>query len=492
MQVRSLFGLYRPLSALRLVENMESFLRSSRDALKSVGRDSTGLHVVLGNEACDLDSMVSAITLAYFLSKTLEPGKVALPVLNIPRQEFPLRTDNVFLLKEGGLAQDLLVFRDEIDLHALRQTKQLSLTLVDHNVLPSGDAHLEETVVEVIDHHQLERTPTPACPVTVETVGSCATLVTERITQKAPDLLDPQVAHLLYGTIVVDCVNMAPEAGKVTPKDSQYAALLESRFPSLPPRGALFQSLQTAKFDVSGLSTEQMLLKDMKATSGGDLKLAVSVVYMTLEAFLQRRGLQQELCEFCHKHKYNLLVAMTISFKENNQPFRQLAVYSSSTLYREQLSHALEKAQNPYLELAPMSSPYADVKAYLQGNTLASRKKVLPIIKDFLRDWEKRTTPAGNVDELGDLEGGGGCGCCCPGMEDGGQYHSQQCVEDPGVDEEESSRVPPTPMNSLVEGCPLDDGLPRLSEEVISEKFRRMACQQGDTGAVTGTTKDQL
>ena len=52
--------------------------------------------------------------------------------------------------------------------------------------------------------------------------------------------------------VVLDCVNMAPAAGKVTPKDSQYASMLENRFPTLPPRGALFQALQNAKFDVSG------------------------------------------------------------------------------------------------------------------------------------------------------------------------------------------------------------------------------------------------
>jgi len=57
---------------------------------------------------------------------------------------------------------------------------------------------------------------------------------------------------VLTGSIILDCVNMAPEAGKVTPKDSQYAIFLEKRFPKLPPRGALFQSLQNAKFDVSG------------------------------------------------------------------------------------------------------------------------------------------------------------------------------------------------------------------------------------------------
>lgn len=63
----------------------------------------------------------------------------------------------------------------------------------------SGDHSLEEAVVEVIDHHLLEREPSPTCAVTVEMVGSCATLVTERILQEAPDVLDQQAAQLLYG-----------------------------------------------------------------------------------------------------------------------------------------------------------------------------------------------------------------------------------------------------------------------------------------------------
>ncbi|XP_045064857.1 exopolyphosphatase PRUNE1-like [Coregonus clupeaformis] len=441
---------------------MEMFLKSCRNVLKGNAEGSPEFHVVLGNEACDLDSMVSALAYAYFLPKTLDSGKIPLPVLNIPRQEFPLRTDNAFLLRESGLSQDDLVFRDEVDLGSLHRAGRLDLTLVDHNVLPSSDRDLEEAVVEVIDHHLLERKPSPSCSVTVETVGSCTTLVTERIIQKAPEVLDQQVAQLLYGTIVLDCVNMAPEAGKVTPKDSQYAVLLETRFPNLPPRGVLFQSLQNAKFDVSGLTTEQMLLKDMKVASERDLKLAVSVIYMTLEAFLQRQSLQQELCEFCHKHSYNLVVAMTISFNDNKEPFRQLAVYSSSTLYREEMSQALEQARNPSLILSPMSSPYSDIKAYLQGNTLASRKKVLPIIKDFLRDRERSAVHCGNLEE---------------------SYESPRqraCTEDAGI--EEDSHFPPTPMNSLVEGCPLDNGLPRISAEALTEKFSNMASQEENAG----------
>ncbi|XP_066540195.1 exopolyphosphatase PRUNE1 isoform X2 [Hoplias malabaricus] len=441
---------------------METYLRSCRDVLQGHMKNSSGLlHVVLGNEACDMDSMVSALTFAYFLSKTLDSGKAVVPVMNIPRAEFSLRSDSIFLLRETGLSQDYLLFRDEVDLHGLQK---LAITLVDHNVLPEADSALEETVVEVIDHHRLERAPSPACPVTVETVGSCATLVTERIVQKAPEVLDQQVAQLLYGTIITDCVNMAPEAGKVTPKDSQYAILLETRFPKLPPRNILFQSLQNAKFDVSGLTTEQMLLKDMKAVSGGDLRLAVSVIYMTLEPFLQRPGLQQELCEFCHKYSYNLVVAMAISFIDNKEPFRQLAVYSSSTLYRDEVSKALEKARNPNLDLSPMSSPYQDVKTFIQGNTLASRKKVLPIISDFLKDREWKMAQGSNLEDL-DLEDD----CIDPS-------DSPQFCEDPAM--EEDSGVPPTPMNSLVEGCPLDNGLPKINTEVLVEKVSKIASEE--------------
>ncbi|KAM4601036.1 exopolyphosphatase PRUNE1 isoform 2-T3 [Polymixia lowei] len=428
---------------------METFLTSCHEALEvNADNASTGFHVVLGNEACDLDSMVSALAHAYFLYKTVQNDRFPLPVLNIPKAEFVLRTDSLFLLRQTGLSQDLLLFRDQLDLRGLQQDGRLALTLVDHNILPSLDSELEGAVVEVIDHHHQEREPSPSCPVTVETVGSCATLVIERIFQKAPEILDQQLALLLYGTIVLDCVNMAPEAGKVTPKDSQYSALLETHFPGLPPRGALFQSLQNAKFDVSGLTTDQMLLKDMKAVSGGDLHLAVSVIYLTMEELLQRANLEEDLSAFCQKHGYDLLLAMTISFKDNKEPFRQLAIYSHSALYREEVSHALEQARSPALSLCPISSPYPHIKAYLQGNTLASRKKLLPIVKDFLREHK-----------------GDGCR--------GDQEEASLEAE---------SQVPPTPMNSLVEGCPLDNGLPRISAQVLQEKFSKMAAQEESAG----------
>ncbi|XP_049586146.1 exopolyphosphatase PRUNE1 isoform X1 [Syngnathus scovelli] len=410
---------------------MDDFLSACHATVQASAGLPSGcpFHVVLGNEACDLDSMASSLAYAYFLSKTcgIEEALVV-PLLNIQREELPLRSDNVFLLRQIGLSPDLLLFRDQLDLVALRRSDRLRLTLVDHNVLPSSDASLEGAVVEVIDHHMLEQEPSPSCPATVETVGSCATLVTERLLQKAPHILDQQLAQLLYATILADCVNMAPAAGKVTAKDSLIATALEARFPSLPPRAALFQALHNAKFDVSGLNTEQMLMKDMKMLKGS-LSMAISVLYLPIEVFLQRAELEEELSGFCRKLALDVLVLMSISFTEAKQPIRELALFSHSATCREQVSHFLERASDPALDLHAISCPHDHVVAFHQGNALASRKKLLPLLKDFVR------------------------------------------VRRGQDKDDEERRVPPTPANSLVEGCPLDAGPPPISAHALHDKF---------------------
>ncbi|XP_040267374.1 exopolyphosphatase PRUNE1 [Bufo bufo] len=489
---------------------MERFLQDCTAAVQSEGLD---FHVILGNEACDLDSAVSAITLAYFLAKT-SPSKnlVYVPVLNIPREDFPLRTESTFFFKENRISEELLIFRDEIDLGGLYEAGRLGLSLVDHNVLSRTDSFMEDVITEVIDHRTLERRLSRNCRVTAELVGSCTTLVAEKIIQEAPHILDSQLASMLRGTIVLDCVNMAPAAGKVTPKDREYVQILEAKFPDLPPRGTMFDSLQNAKFDVSGLTTDQMLRKDLKVLFSRDINMAVSAVYMDIEDFLRRTNLEKELQDFCRRHHYNVVVAMAIAFTSANEPKRQIAVYSQQGPLRAAVSKVLEEATTPCLELSPISCHYCNhVTGYSQGNTAASRKKVLPILKDFLRrrdSGENGGPPMqsfregykgpselteGNVEDysegseqLGDPEEQpdnvdicGGDGTKCKGY--GSGFRRQ--MED-GLDEENS--FPPTPMNSLVEGCPLDRGLPKLTAEAILERISRITVIDSEVNSTTG------
>ena len=61
----------------------------------------------------------------------------------------------------------------------------VKIILVDHNNI--FDESLEqECLVEIIDHHQLCKTFAEDVRVKVETVGSCSTLVMERIWDENP------------------------------------------------------------------------------------------------------------------------------------------------------------------------------------------------------------------------------------------------------------------------------------------------------------------
>ena len=94
---------------------------------------------------------------AYVFQTKSQPDVVYLPLLNILRTEIKFRAEILHHLGQFSLGEDLLTFRDQLDLHALRDADTLRLTLVDHNVLPVQDQPLEAAVVQVIDHHKRER-----------------------------------------------------------------------------------------------------------------------------------------------------------------------------------------------------------------------------------------------------------------------------------------------------------------------------------------------
>lgn len=445
---------------------MEDYLQDCRAALQ----DSRPLHVVLGNEACDLDSMVSALALAFYLTKTSEAEDIFIPVLNIKRSELPLRGDNVFFLQEVKIPEPALIFRDEIDLLALHQAGQLTLILVDHHILPKSDAALEEAVAEVLDHRPIEQKYCPPCHVSVELVGSCATLVTERILQGAPETLDRQTAALLHGTIILDCVNMDTNIGKATPKDSKYVEELEALFPDLPKRKDIFDSLQKAKFDVSGLTTEQMLRKDQKTVYRQGTKVAISAIYMDLKAFLQRTDLFTDLSSFCHDHSYDALVAMTIFFNTQNEPVRQLAIFCPHEALRMTICGILERSTSPPLKLTPIPSTSPNLQAYHQGDTQVSRKKLLPVLQEALSAYLDSAKMASGQSEVA-------VGMSREQVDKDLDKASNSLISGLSQDEEDPP-LPPTPMNSLVDECPLDQGLPKFSAEAVFEKCSQISLSQ--------------
>jgi len=247
--------------------------------------DRVRLHVILGNEASDCDSIVCSIVLAWYLTALHPPhtGNVFVPLMNLSRAELPLRGDVLWALSRAGLEAPLLWCTDEVDWPALRRRASLSAILVDHNNLSAAlEPALAHCVVGVLDHHRDEG----LYPLSFERgnrriqmpTGSCSSLLAEMILQHAPELLseealvraplstDPRsvpaplaVATLLHYTLLLDTSCLSESAGKVTPTDARVAEAYQRILQRLS-----YVELHRRRNDVSLLSTAQLLAKDTK------------------------------------------------------------------------------------------------------------------------------------------------------------------------------------------------------------------------------------
>lgn len=179
----------------------------------------TSTHVVVGNESCDLDSVASTLALAHYRSTVASTEQISLPFLNCPREDLSLRQDIVWLLNHLQVDSSQLLFLSEV---TLSQLPNLHVTLVDHNV---PDELLRPYVDEVIDHHIDANTI--YCTRTIEPVGSCSTLVAEKLFDSQDYSIPSDVATFLLAAILID-TGILKIDGRVTDKDKEMAKKLES------------------------------------------------------------------------------------------------------------------------------------------------------------------------------------------------------------------------------------------------------------------------
>ncbi|XP_058421588.1 protein prune homolog 2 isoform X4 [Diceros bicornis minor] len=394
---------------------MEEFLQRAKSKLNRSKRLEK-VHVVIGHKSCDLDSLISAFSYAYFLDKVSPPGVLCLPVLNIPRTEFNYFTETRFILEELNISESFHIFRDEINLHQLNDEGKLSITLVGSNVLASEDKILESAVVKVIN-------PLEQSDGGLEFRESSSSLVVKEILQEAPELITEQLAHLLRGSILFKWMTM--ESEKISEKQEEILSILEEKFPSLPPRKEIINVLQETQFSAQGLSIEQTMLKDLKELSDGEIKVAISNVNMTFEitsdvdiklrkstgkAVLFGRGAQSlprtrntfanssiccsnctfhsnissDLKAFTDKFSFDVLILLASYLSEEQQPRRQIAVYSENLELCSQICCELEECQNPCLELEPFECGCDEILVYQLENPSVTCDQVVLLVKEVI------------------------------------------------------------------------------------------------------------
>ena len=338
--------------------------------------------LVMGNEAADLDSMASAVTYAYLLN-AIETDKNVVPLLPIPRADFKLRTEAVYVFRRAGIDTNALIFLDDVDFELLMENTA-ELVLVDHNKLAARFQAYGDKVSMILDHHADEDLYAQAFKKVIEPVGSTASLVGEEFKALAPELLDETIATLLYGTILLDTVNLDPEAGRVTPKDADVAALLADTVAT--DQGEYFKAVQAAKFDTDGLSTMDLLRKDYKEFQFGDTNCGIASALLPLSQWGEKDGTVAPGFESWTQRR-NLDVLFSMNAYTTPEFNRDLAIYCKDA---DRHDAVLAFLQEQGLELSPVEMP-TGLKPCLEGkisfhgqaNLGISRKKLAPLLDQF-------------------------------------------------------------------------------------------------------------
>ncbi|CAG9577434.1 unnamed protein product [Danaus chrysippus] len=413
---------------------MEEYLSTTISKLKS--NDYNELTIVLGNESCDLDSAVSALVYAAFLHWQYSQIKckactgkyrddsykddIFIPILDVTRNDYPLKTDVVYCLKKHSINEKNLIFRDDFDFLQLVSKSKVSVVLTDHHFLCPRFDFLSPFVTEIIDHRPVVNASFTNIRTTIELVGSCCSLITHRVRHLA-HLMNkdgeffntyPVTADMLhsagrpnnsrvqklhrsiltysglpaqvdlssrpYRVIILDTVNFSKDVNKGTPSDEDAVTYLE-RLMRIDDyhkeRCSKLLSLLSARSDVSSLSSSQLLRKDLKIL--GDV--LVPSFPILVKEFLQRPDSISSVVEALKTNQCTVAVLLGMDLKNELQ--RDGAVIG---LTRDKTTQLFQYLSSFSPSLGLVSGSMSDGVYFTQSNLAATRKQYMTILANYI------------------------------------------------------------------------------------------------------------
>ncbi|KAF2894315.1 hypothetical protein ILUMI_11863, partial [Ignelater luminosus] len=372
------------------MDSFNEFLEKVKTSLGSLNNYQGKIHVIMGNESCDLDSMISPLALGYLWYRRKPADTLVIPILSIPSADLCLRTENCYLLKKLGIDHSSLVFSDDLNLKELQNSKRLSISLVDHHMLSSDYKFLSMSVTEIFDHRPIDSNAAwdkNKVKIRIEQVGSCCTLIADEILNFQDQILTDNLTLLLHYGIIFDTIAFSPEAGRVKELDILVSKKLSERFPLDHDVKSVFDELWSAHNDVSHLTPKQLLSKDLKIVEG----LPIPGLPMLVEDYLKLQDVLQDMTEFCKEKCSSVMVIIGLHVVECegvNQVHRDVAVFNCGTNNEDLVNIIVTNLKNaPKLkgydfDFEEISVSVSGIKCFKQNNIKLTRKHILPLLKD--------------------------------------------------------------------------------------------------------------
>ncbi|KAG9252650.1 uncharacterized protein F5Z01DRAFT_660166 [Emericellopsis atlantica] len=384
-----------PINTKMTSMSLRSFLAKARAALAAPASErSLPLTFVVGNESADIDSLCSAVVLAYL--QTSSSSKLHIPLSNLPRPDLALRTEMNAVLGAAQLQpSDLLTLSELPDNLRAEDTTWI---LVDHNALTGPlQKRFAGRVSGCVDHHAEENVvPKDAVPRVIEPCGSCMSLVVEEskpVWQGLAQEEATKLANLGLAAILTDTINLTAEH-KIKPKDKTSAAFLAEKLRGTEyNQTRLFEDIGKLKEDLSELSLRDILRKDYKEWNENGLNLGISSVPQGLAYLLDEKasgrvdGLCGALEEWAKEKGLDVVSIMTTSHP-GGEFQRHLLVWARSERGEQGLKKFVDAAEKN-LQLEKFANGKLDQGmtrlAWQQKNLAASRKQVAPLLREALQ-----------------------------------------------------------------------------------------------------------
>ncbi len=344
------------------------------------------IHIVIGNEAADLDSIASSITYAFFKeTANQKKDEIFIPVINIPEDDLKLRNEAVCIFLKTGIRTENLIFTDQINLKDLSEKRKLKLILVDHNKISHKQEFLSGYIEEVIDHHDDEKSYNNIAK-TIEKTGSTATLIGEKIIKENKSFINQEIASLLSGAILLDTSNLSSKIGKTTERDEKILNYLVLEYKI--DKNQLFENLSSEKRNISNLSSYDILRKDYKEWIMGRKKTGFSSVNIPLQSWLKKDPVLFDAIDKYYKEN-SLDILFIISAYSDANFKRELILFSKDLSLMNNIYFYLQKTGGKLFPIEIKPAGRKDIKFYILGETLWSRKKLQPILKVFFANCGK-------------------------------------------------------------------------------------------------------
>lgn len=363
------------------------------------------VHVVVGNEACDLDSAVSCLLVFHIISKISDEinGKdktrtLYIPLLNTTRDMLDSKSEVLwFLQKTLNIDKSFLTCKDDIDWAEIKRNGiEVLITLVDHNY--NEEFKDIGRIVEIIDHHQVQNPQWlienhQNIRLTLDTsVGSCTTLVAERLFYiYAEHHVSDEILLLIYGTILLDTICLSEKAKRFTRRDvyllRKLDALLGSRKPN---RDELYKQLVSAKNSNREMNFEKLMKRDLKVYKDRN-GLRIGIASLFGMAAKEALGLAAniDLDQFLRQNSYEAFIIMGLiaDLDQSDGISRDMVLISANEHLFGQLCEAFEQDTSK-LDLVMIAGPESRSSdpedAALPSSTLLGTRSAAPIADHHL------------------------------------------------------------------------------------------------------------